>query len=400
MRVNKMKKTKQILAVILLITAVGTGVMVYGSSQKDVKADSEQLAAPQALPVDVVQVKEEDTQIWKNFSGQVVAVDHADIRPQVSGKIIEIRFKDGEYVKKGDVLVVIDPLPYKAALNQAQAALDAAVTRATLAEKEYRRARKLIETEAISQGLLDERTNNRLSASAAVDGAKAALESAKIDLDYAYVKAPISGKVSRAEITEGNIVQSGQNAPVLTSVISDKLVYVDFDVDERSYLRFVKTDASLGSSGKVPVRLLLLDGEFEYQGEVSSFDNRIDPSSGTIRARAVFENKDKLLLPGMSVSVLMGSAQNEKNILVSERAIGTDQDRKFVYIVNEKSMAQYREVKIGDSVDGQRVILSGLEDNETIIAKGLVRIRPGMPVVVKETIEKDTKTSAVQDEKE
>lgn len=395
-----MKKTKQILAVILLITAVGTGVMVYGSSQKDVKADSEQLAAPQALPVDVVQVKEEDTQIWKNFSGQVVAVDHADIRPQVSGKIIEIRFKDGEYVKKGDVLVVIDPLPYKAALNQAQAALDAAVTRATLAEKEYRRARKLIETEAISQGLLDERTNNRLSASAAVDGAKAALESAKIDLDYAYVKAPISGKVSRAEITEGNIVQSGQNAPVLTSVISDKLVYVDFDVDERSYLRFVKTDASLGSSGKVPVRLLLLDGEFEYQGEVSSFDNRIDPSSGTIRARAVFENKDKLLLPGMSVSVLMGSAQNEKNILVSERAIGTDQDRKFVYIVNEKSMAQYREVKIGDSVDGQRVILSGLEDNETIIAKGLVRIRPGMPVVVKETIEKDTKTSAVQDEKE
>ena len=395
-----MKKTKQILAVILLITAVGTGVMVYGSSQKDVKADSEQLAAPQALPVDVVQVKEEDTQIWKNFSGQVVAVDHADIRPQVSGQIIEIRFKDGEYVKKGDVLVVIDPLPYKAALNQAQAALDAAVTRATLAEKEYRRARKLIETEAISQGLLDERTNNRLSASAAVDGAKAALESAKIDLDYAYVKAPISGKVSRAEITEGNIVQSGQNAPVLTSVISDKLVYVDFDVDERSYLRFVKTDASLGSSGKVPVRLLLLDGEFEYQGEVSSFDNRIDPSSGTIRARAVFENKDKLLLPGMSVSVLMGSAQNEKNILVSERAIGTDQDRKFVYIVNEKSMAQYREVKIGDSVDGQRVILSGLEDNETIIAKGLVRIRPGMPVVVKETIEKDTKTSAVQDEKE
>ena len=277
------------------------------------------------------------------------------------------------------MLILIDPRPYQAAVDQAEAALDVAVTQANLAEKEYQRAKKLIETDAIAQGLLDERLNKRGSAAATVKGAKALLESAKIDLDYAHVKAPIAGKISRAEITEGNLVQAGAGAPLLTSIVADDKMYVDFEIDERTYLKSVKANAG-SSDVKVPVKLVLLNGDIEYEGVVDSFDNRIDPSSGTMRARAVFENKDKFLLPGMSVSILMGSTGDQKRIMVSERAIGTDQDRKFVYTVNGDNTAKYREVKIGDSINGQRVILSGLEEGEKIITDGLVRIRPGMPI--------------------
>ncbi|MEC7575776.1 MAG: efflux RND transporter periplasmic adaptor subunit, partial [Pseudomonadota bacterium] len=229
---------------------------------------------------------------------------------------------------------------------------------------------------------LDERTNNRESAAAAVKGAEAAVESAEIDLDYAHVKAPISGKISRAEITEGNLVQAGGNAPVLTSIVADDKVYVDFEVDERTYIESVKSTQNKDVS-IIPVRVKTLGAESEYQGTVHSFDNHIDTASGTVRARAIFDNKDGVLLPGMSVSVLMGTADGTDKILVTERAIGTDQDRKFVYVIGDDQTAQYREVKIGESVSGQRVIISGLEEGENIISAGIVRIRPGMPVMPK-----------------
>lgn len=375
-----MKKMKNILIYSFIAAlALGAGIMFYSSAHKAVAAGGDGAPAPQAMPVQVAKIAPQSIQIWKKFSGHVVAVDRAEIRPQVSGRITEIRFKDGQHVEKDDVLILIDPRPYQAAVDQAEAALDVAVTQANLAEKEYQRAKKLIETDAIAQGLLDERLNKRGSAAATVKGAKALLESAKIDLDYAHVKAPIAGKISRAEITEGNLVQAGAGAPLLTSIVADDKMYVDFEIDERTYLKSVKANAGSGDV-KVPVKLVLLNGDIEYEGVVDSFDNRIDPSSGTMRARAVFENKDKFLLPGMSVSILMGSTGDQKRIMVSERAIGTDQDRKFVYTVNGDNTAKYREVKIGDSINGQRVILSGLEEGEKIITDGLVRIRPGMPV--------------------
>lgn len=369
-------KHTQYLFIVLLVSVLALASSIT-SADKALAAGGG--GTPQAMPVEVRKINAEAIQIWKNFSGHVVAVDRAEIRPQVSGRITEIRFENGQYVEKGDVLVVIDPRPYQAALDQAQAALNVAIAQANLAEKEYQRARKLIKTDAISQGLLDERTNKRGSARATVQGAKAVLGSAKINLDYAYVKAPISGRISRAEITQGNLVQSGSSAPLLTSIVADEDMYVDFEVDERTYIDSVKMNG-LSSSQKVPVRLMLMNGTVEYKGVVDSFDNRIDPASGTIRARAVFKNEDKFLLPGMSVSVLMGSTGDENIILVPERAIGTDQDRKFVYIVDGDGVAKYREVRIGDSIGGQRVILSGLKEGETIIAKGLVRIRPGVPV--------------------
>lgn len=379
-----MQRKKNILTLFTLACLIAASAAVFyiwhpvGASE----AASADMAMPPALPVDIAEVKAEPVQVWKKFSGRVVAVDQADIRPQVSGRITEIRFENGRQVEQGDVLVVIDPRPYEAALAQAKAALAAAQTEASLAEKEYQRAKELIESEAISQRIFDERANRRQVAAAAVESAKAQVATAEINLDYAFVKAPISGKISRAELTVGNLVQAGPGAPLLTSIVADDQVYVDFEVDDQTYVGLMRENGSAGNL-QIPVRLQLASGDIEIDGFVQSFDNSIDPASGTIRARAVFVNEQKLLLPGMSVSVMMGSPGNTPQILVSERAIGTDQDRKFVYVVNGDNLATYREVKIGDSIEGKRIILAGLEEGEKVIADGIVRIRPNMLVAPK-----------------
>ena len=376
------KKTKYAIAALaILAVGLGTTFMFTGAGHTESSEEGAQQSAPQAMPVEVVEVAPEKMRIWKSFSGHVVAVDQAEIRPQVSGRITEVRFEDGQHVQKGDVLIVIDPRPYEASLNQAKAAYEAAETQAALADKEYQRAKKLISSDAISQSTLDARENNRKSTIADVQGAKAALERAEIDLDYAFVKAPISGKISRAEVTEGNLVQAGPSAPLLTSVVSDEKVYVDFEVDERTYISSVQAMPK-SADKKIPVRIELLGNAQQYEGVIHSFDNRIDRASGTIRARAIFDNEDGLLLPGMSVSVNMGGSDEER-ILLTERAIGTDQDRKFVFTVNGDKVAKYREVKIGESIKGRRVILSGLETGEKVISEGLALIRPGMPVTPK-----------------
>ncbi|MCB1840236.1 MAG: efflux RND transporter periplasmic adaptor subunit, partial [Alphaproteobacteria bacterium] len=206
--------SRKILAFIALaLLAAGVGTALYESTSVDAMEQSGEKAAPPPMPVDIVEIKAESIEIWNDFSGNVVAVDRAEIRPQVEGRITEIRFIDGQNVQKGDVLFVIDPRTYEAALNQAKAALENAKVQAQLAQKEYERAKSLIKTEAISQSLMDERDNNRKATAAAVQGAEAAVQRAEIDLDFAYVKAPISGRVSRAEITIGNLVQKTPNAP-------------------------------------------------------------------------------------------------------------------------------------------------------------------------------------------
>jgi len=392
------KKTKYTIAAFaILAVGIGSTFFFTGASRTEASEEGAK-SAPQAMPVDVVEIVPEQIRIWKSFSGHIVAVDQSEIRPQVSGRITEVRFEDGQHVKKDDVLVVIDPRPYEASLNQAKAALEALQTQAALAEKEYQRAKKLINSDAISQSTLDARSNERQSTNAQVQGAKAAVQSAEINLDYAYVKAPISGKVSRAEITEGNLVQAGPGAPLLTSVVSDEKVYVDFEVDERTYISSVQ--AMTEAAGKnIPVRIDLLGNQRQYEGVIHSFDNKIDRTSGTIRARAIFQNKDGLLLPGMSVSIKMGGS-DAKRILLTERAIGTDQDRKFVFTVNGDKMAKYREVKIGESIKGRRVILSGLQAGERVISEGLALIRPGMPVMPKTKAASDAQNTETTPPKE
>jgi len=392
-----MRSPKSLFIMAAVGAALAVGVGFY--HEPSVHADSKNAAStPQAMPVDTTTIHPEHIQLWKQFSGRVVAVEHADIRPQVDGRITKVLFEDGQYVNQGDLLMVIDPRPYEAELAQAKAELETARTQAKLAEKEYQRAKKLVETDVIPQRLLDERTNTRETARAAVHGAKAMVESARINLDYAYVKAPISGKVSRAEITVGNLVKSGPNAPLLTSIVNDDTLYVDFEIDEHTFLKSVR-HSHPSDIPPIEVKLTLANG-LSYTGTVHSFDNRIDPTSGTIRARAIFSNQDHVLLPGMTVSIHMGSATTQQSITITEHAIGTDQDRKFVYVIDEQGKASYREVKIGDSINGKRIILSGLQEGDVVITEGIVRIRPGMAVTPKTTEQTAANTDQLRSLKE
>jgi multidrug efflux system membrane fusion protein len=254
----------------------------------------------------------------------------------------------------------------------------------TLAQSVLKRAEGLIKTAAISQRIYDERANETLVTEAEVLGAVARLELARINLDYAYIKAPISGRTSRAEITLGNLVSAGPTAPLLTTIVSDSGIYAEFEVDEKTYMDHIHVVAGIRNNElKIPVEIFIGSNRQRYEGFIHSLDNRIDPSSGTIRARAFFENENAALLPGMFVRVNVGSAEIQDNILLSERAVGTNQSRKFVYVVNAENNVEYREVRLGESMDGNRIILTGLEEGERVITAGLMRIRPGMPVVPK-----------------
>lgn len=366
----------------LALLALAVGGAFYASQRRSSAAEGDgSAAAPQAMPVTAAVVESEDIQIWKDFSGRLHAVDQVELRPQVGGRITEVRFSDGQDVEKGAVLFVIDPKPYEAALTQAKAELNAAQNEAALATKEYERAQELIKTEAIAKRLLDERSSARSIAWANVNRAKAMVETAQIDLDHAYVKAPIAGKTGRVEITQGNIVEPGAGAPLLTTIVSREGIYADFDIDEQTYLRHVRSqDNSAYEESRIPVKLTLNSDTRAYEGFIYSFDNALNTSSGTIRARALFGNEDGHLLPGMSVRVSVGGGGADRKILVSEKAIGTDQDRKFVYIVSPENKTAYREVEIGDSIDGKRIVLSGLMPGDTVITEGIMRLRPDMPV--------------------
>ncbi len=363
----------------LVVSAIGGGVYVF--QKNPVNASVTEGSKPQAMPVSVEVVSLKPVQIWNKYSARLEAVDFAEIRPQVSGTITEVKFEDGQVVAKGDVLYVIDPRPYEAAVNQAEAELSGAQNQSSLRWVELKRAKELIKTNAVSKRTLDERKSAHSVADSSVKAAQARLDRAKIDLDYAYVKAPISGRVSRAEIKAGNLVQAGPSAPLLTSIVSMQGIYADFEVDEQSYLKYIRSVArDLAAEHKIPVKLTVGDSDFEYEGFIHSFDNRIDVTTGTIRARALFPNKDKSLLPGMFASVKIGSASVQNQITVSEKAVGTDQNRKFLYVVNDTNMVEYREITLGKRVDGKRVISSGLNEGDKVITEGVIRIRPGMPV--------------------
>ncbi|WP_435640272.1 efflux RND transporter periplasmic adaptor subunit [Micavibrio aeruginosavorus] len=375
------KRTILLASAVALIAMGSAGALFYANTSAQASTVELAAAVPQAMPVAAAKIESAPLAIWKNFSGRLQAVDYAQIRPQVSGRIDEINFADGQIVAEGDVLYVIDPRPYQAAVDQASAEVNAARDRADLAQKELARAETLVKTDDIPKRVYDERVSTVQVTKADVNAALARLEQAKINLDHAFVKAPISGRISRAEITKGNLVEAGPNAPVLTSIVSDNGIYADFEVDEQTYLTHVRNIAGdTASENKIPVQLMGSDGTVMYEGFIQSFDNHLDTSSGTIRARALFANEDGTLLPGMFATIRMGSPSSQNKIAISDRAVGTDQDRKFVYVIGDDGKTAYREVTLGDSVAGKRIVLSGLNEGETIVSDGIIRIRPGMDV--------------------
>ncbi|MDZ8119488.1 efflux RND transporter periplasmic adaptor subunit [Pontiella agarivorans] len=369
----------------VVISLAVFGVLAVGGiffAARQAQADTEApVTVPPAREVEVELVSETLTRTWREFSGRMAAVDRAEIRPQVSGAITEIRFADGQRVEKGDVLFVIDPRPYAAAVQQAEAELSSARAQSELAQTLLERAEVLIKESAIAQRLYDERASNMQLTKAAVLAAEARLEQARLNLDYAYIKAPFSGRLSRAEITLGNLVSAGPTAPLLTTLVSDEGIYAEFEVDEKTYMDHIHIAAGIRNREiKIPVEITIGAGQNRYEGFVHSLDNQIDASTGTIRGRAFFPNENTELVPGMFVRVNLGSPEKQEHILLNEKAIGTNQSRKYVYVVNQDHVVEYREVILGENIAGRRVIESGLEEGEMVITAGLMRIRPGMPV--------------------
>ncbi|MDP9127197.1 MAG: efflux RND transporter periplasmic adaptor subunit [Pseudomonadota bacterium] len=373
-----------LIATVAMLSLAGVGVTMYGASNAGAQPPAAPVSAP--VPVTVQTMTPKDVRIWSDFSGRMHAVDYAEIRPEVSGRIMAVMFKDGQTVKAGDILFIIDPRLFEAAVAKAEANLVSARTNAEFARTELERAGNLVKMQAIAQRLYDERANANRVAQAAVRVAEAELKQAKIDVDHAYVKAPIAGRVSRAEITLGNLVQSGPAAPLLTSIVSNNGIYADFEVDEQTYMKSIREFADTQDKvQQIPVELVVRgDDGPSSKGTIYSFDNHIDTASGTIRARAKFANEDGSLVPGMFVSVRLANGNDSKVMLVPDRAIGNDQSKKFVYVVGNDGKVAYRAVSLGQEVDGQRVVLSGLEVGDRVIVDGLQHVRPDVVVQTKE----------------
>jgi len=372
------KKLRRQLAGAALFLLIGGGYAAWHASAKPAAP-----AAPPPAAVTVATLQAQTVKPFAEFSGRIDPVDYAEIRPQVAGRITEIRFKDGQQVKAGDVLFVIDPRPYQAAAAKAAGDLASAVNNAKLAQIERDRGERLINAQALSRESYDQRVNADNVAQAGVKSAQAALAATQVDVDHAFIKAPISGRISRAEITVGNLVGSATAAPqLLASIVSGNGVYADFEVDEQTYLNIVRAAHTQDQQQAIPVSLTV-QGDAEkhaYQGRIESFDNRISSGSGTIRARARFANEDSSLVPGMFVSVKMGGSTLNNGLLVPETAIGNDQSKRFVFVVGEGNKAEYREITLGSNLDGKRVVLSGLHSGDRVILDGLQKLAPGAPV--------------------
>ena len=322
---------------------------------------------------------------WDEFTGHFEAVQSVEVRPRVSGFIQHVSFPEGANVRRGDVLLTIDPRPYQAEVARAQAVLEQARTREQLAQQELERAKHLVATQAISREELDARTSGVAESGAAVRAAQAALDNARLNLEWTTVRAPISGRVGRAEITEGNLVQSGPPSPsLLTTIVSLDPIYVYFDSDEQAYLKYVAATRGHAGAGALSVQVGLANEEgYPHQATVDFVDNRVDRSAGTIRVRAVLPNPNRVFAPGLFARVRLAGGRPREVTMVQDQAIGTDQDRKFVLVLKPDSTVEYRPITVGRLIDGLRVINTGIKPGDNVVINGLLRVRPGMKVAAK-----------------
>ncbi len=323
---------------------------------------------------------------WDEYTGRLQAVESVDIRARVSGYLQQISFKDGGKVKKGDLLFVVDPRPYMAQLHQSKAELDRSKSRLELAQNDVERAQRLLKEQAISEEEYDTRSKNLVQAAASVESSKAAVELAQLNVDFTHIRAPISGRISRKLITEGNLVST--DATVLATIVSVDPIHVYIDADERSVLKYRR----LGIEGKrksardfkIPLEMALIDEkDYPHQGYIDYVDPEINPATGTIRARGVFANTDDLLGAGMFARVRVPGSGKYQALLISDRAIAMDQGKQFVMVVNKDKRAEYRPIQIGHSHDGLRIVTAGLTVDDWVITNGLQFVRPGVEVDVK-----------------
>jgi membrane fusion protein, multidrug efflux system len=323
-----------------------------------------------------------------DFTGRFDAIDSVEVRARVSGYLESVAFRDGALVNKGDLLFVIDRRPYKATLDQAEAAVISAQARVNFADSDLERAESLRRTGNISEQLLDQRRQNFLTAKADLDRSNAAVREARLNYEFTEIRAPIAGRISRKLISEGNLVNANQT--LLTTIVSLDPIYFYFDVDERSFLAYSRVmqfvAAGNGDNNKMPVRLALTDeAEFARPGTIDFLDNRVDQATGTMRARALVPNKDLFITPGLFGRIQIPGSPPYQGVLVPDEAIGTDQDRRIVWTVADDGSVAARAVRPGPRIDGYRVIRQGLTGDERIVISGLQRVRPGARVTAQMT---------------
>jgi multidrug efflux system membrane fusion protein len=345
---------------------------------------SENAPPPPQVGIAVVEVK--PVSQWDEYSGRIEAVESVELRPRVSGYIEQVNYREGQEVKKGDVLFTIDARSYQAQLARAQAELSRARSRASVGRSEAERARKLSEQQVISAESWEQRRAVAEQAQADVAAAQAAVDTARLDLEWTRVRAPIAGRAGRALVTAGNLVGAGDGASVLTTVVSLDKVHVHFDADERSFLRYAQM-ARNGQrpderDGQVPVQVALADeAGFPHRGLVDFLDNQVDRGTGTIRARALLDNADRRFTPGLYARVRVLGSGEFQAALVDDKAVLTDQDRKYVYVVDAEGKAQRREVEVGRKAGDLRIVEEGLAAGDKVIVSGVQRVFfPGMPV--------------------
>jgi RND family efflux transporter MFP subunit len=327
-------------------------------------------------PVSVAPATQRSMQSNEDFSARIEAQATVELRSRVAGTVDRVHFKDGQRVTKGALLFTIDPKPYAAEVERAQAQLASTRTQAALAKAERERAEKLLPMQAVSVQEVDQLRAAERNAQAGEKAARAAVNTAQLSLGYTRITAPVAGRISRANITPGNLVSVGD--PVLSTIVASDTVQVWFDASESSFLKISQAMRAGGAAPTVAVGLSNEDG-YPHTGTVDFVDNRLNPATGSIRVRAILDNKDGRFTPGLSARVRLASGTAAPATLVPERAIGTDQTRKVVMVVGEKNVVTPREVKLGALSDGMRVV-TGLKAGELIVVDGLQRVFPGAPV--------------------
>lgn len=380
----------------LAVSGALLAALVGLSGCKSEATTAPQLPAPQ---VSVASALERDVTEWDEFTGRLEAVESVEVRPRVTGYIESVNFIEGSTVTKGDLLFVIDPRPYRAELSKAEAELARAVARSELAVSDEARSEKLLDIKAVSREEYDSRVNASREAKADVAAARAAVDSAKLNLEFTRITAPIGGRVSKAVVTAGNLVTGGSNAAtLLTTVVSLDPMYVTFEGDEQIYLKYNELsrrgERASSRDEANPVQMgLANENGYPHHGAMVFVDNQVDPRTGTIRARASFDNKDGYLTPGLFARVKLLGHNSYRAVLVDDRAIGTDQSQKFVYVIDAQNKVTYRPVQVGRIDDGLRIVEKGLQSGETVVVNGLQRVRPGV-VVAPERVAMDARELA------
>jgi len=344
----------------------------------------EATVAPAAAKVNVAKVLEQPVNEWDEVTARLEAPETVQVRPRVSGQIDSVAFTDGELVKKGDLLFQIDPRPFEAEVHRLEAQLQQARAASVRSNNEAQRGERLRTNNAISAELADSRTTTAQESKAAVAAIQAQLDLAKLNLSFTRVAAPITGRVSRAEITAGNIVTADQ--AILTSVVSTDKVYAYFDADERVFLKYNQLARDGKRGATTPVYMgLSNEAENPHQGQMNFVDNQVNPRTGTIRGRAVFDNSKGEYTPGLYARLKLVGSATYSAMLIKDEAVGTDLGKKFVLVVDKDNKAVYRNVDLGPKLEGLRIVRSGLAKDDRIVVSGLQRVRPGSPIDPQDT---------------